>query len=42
MAQASGHLHLIELYLDRATEAWRALQIQAETAPRSYTTHAVR
>ena len=32
-----GHLHFIELYLDRAVEAWRALQIQAETAPSLYT-----
>ena len=24
-----GHLSLIELYLDRATDAWRALQVQA-------------
>jgi hypothetical protein len=30
-----GHLHLIELYLDRASEAWRALQIQVAAA-RSY------
>jgi tetratricopeptide (TPR) repeat protein len=28
-----GHLHLIELYLDRSTEAWRALQIQTVNAP---------
>mgnify|MGYP003693674327 CR=1 FL=1 len=26
-----SHLHLIELYLDRATEAWRSLRMQ-ETA----------
>lgn len=32
-----GHLHLIELYLDRAVEAWRALQIQADTAQSHYT-----
>ncbi|HKH83466.1 MAG TPA: CHAT domain-containing protein, partial [Gemmatimonadales bacterium] len=31
-----GHLHLIELYLDRATEAWRALRIQMESAPAEY------
>jgi tetratricopeptide (TPR) repeat protein len=31
-----GHLHLIELYLDRATEAWRALQIQTANAPSLY------
>jgi hypothetical protein len=31
-----GHLHLIELYLDRATEAWRALQIQVAAAPSYY------
>jgi hypothetical protein len=24
-----GHLHLIDLYLDRASEAWRALQVEA-------------
>lgn len=28
-----GHLHLIELYLDRATEAWGALQLLAQAAP---------
>lgn len=27
-----GHLYLIELFLDRATEAWRALQVQATAA----------
>lgn len=31
-----GHLHLIELFLDRATEAWRALRIQEENAPALY------
>ncbi len=31
-----GHLHLIELYLDRASEAWRALYAQAESAPERY------
>jgi tetratricopeptide (TPR) repeat protein len=30
------HLTLIELYLDRATEAWRALTLQAESSPASY------
>jgi hypothetical protein len=29
-------LHLIELYLDRATEAWRALRVQQESAPAHY------
>ncbi len=28
-----SHLHLIEVYLDRATEAWRALQLQSTSAP---------
>ena len=34
-----GRLHFIELYLDRATEAWRALRVQADgtTAPRAFT-----
>ncbi len=27
------HLHLVELYLDRATEAWRSLQILANASP---------
>ncbi len=27
------HLHLVELYLDRATEAWRSLQILATASP---------
>ncbi|HZA99113.1 MAG TPA: CHAT domain-containing protein, partial [Gemmatimonadales bacterium] len=31
-----GHLHLIELYLDRATEAWRALRILMEGASAEY------
>ncbi|MDL2338411.1 MAG: CHAT domain-containing protein, partial [Pseudomonadota bacterium] len=31
-----GHLYLIELYLDRASEAWRALYAQAESAPGRY------
>jgi hypothetical protein len=30
-------LYLIELYLDRATEAWRALRLQAEAAPGQFT-----
>ena len=30
------HLRLIELYLDRATEAWRALKMQAESTPERY------
>ena len=28
-----AHLHLVELYLDRASEAWRALQVQAAASP---------
>ncbi len=28
-----GHLHVVELYLDRACEVWRALQAQAEASP---------
>ena len=32
-----GQLHLIEVFLDRATEAWRALQTQADAAPGFYT-----
>ncbi len=31
-----GHLHLIELYLNRAGEAWRALQTQALSSPGQY------
>jgi pimeloyl-ACP methyl ester carboxylesterase len=31
-----SHLHLIELYLDRATEAWRALQLQSAATPDLY------
>jgi CHAT domain len=31
-----GHLRLIELYLDRATEAWRALKMQAAATPERY------
>jgi len=33
---AVGRLRLIELYLDRATEAWRALQVKATAAASSY------
>lgn len=28
-----GHLSLVELYLDRAGEAWRALRVQAQSTP---------
>jgi len=28
-----AHLHLVELFLDRAGEAWRGLQVQAATSP---------
>ena len=31
-----GQLRLIELYLDRASEAWRALNLQAEATPGRY------
>jgi len=31
-----AHLHLIELYLDRATEAWRAMMLLGATAPGQY------
>ncbi len=31
-----SRLSLIELYLDRASEAWRALQVQAASAPSRY------
>jgi len=31
-----SHLHLVELYLDRAGDAWRALQVQAAAAPGDY------
>jgi pimeloyl-ACP methyl ester carboxylesterase len=31
-----SHLQIIELYLDRATEAWRALQMQAAATPGRY------
>jgi pimeloyl-ACP methyl ester carboxylesterase len=31
-----GHVHLIELYMNRASEAWRALQLQAQAAPGQY------
>ncbi len=32
-----GELHIIELYLDRATEAWRSLQELATASPAFYT-----
>jgi CHAT domain-containing protein len=31
-----AHLHLVELYLDRAGDVWRALQVQAAAAPGEY------
>jgi hypothetical protein len=31
-----GHLRLIELYLDRGTEAWRSLKMQAAATPERY------
>lgn len=31
-----GHLHLVELYLDRATEAWRAVGLLATSARGAY------
>ena len=31
-----SHLHLIELYLDRATEAWRSLRMQEAATPGRY------
>ena len=31
-----SHLHFIELYLDRAAEAWRALRMQAAATPGRY------
>jgi phage gp36-like protein len=31
-----GHLYLIELYLDRASEAWRALQVQMTSSHGEY------
>ena len=31
-----AHVHLIELYLDRASEAWRALSAQAQASPGRY------
>ena len=30
------HLTLVELYLERASEAWRGLQVLAESAPQRY------
>jgi len=32
----ASHLHFVELYLDRATEAWRALRMQAQATPGRY------
>ncbi len=32
----AGHLHLVELYLDRAGDVWRALQVHAAAAPGEY------
>ncbi|MBX3609841.1 MAG: CHAT domain-containing protein [Hydrogenophaga sp.] len=32
-----GHIHLIELYLDRATEAWSALRLLTLAAPEHFT-----
>ena len=34
-----GHLRLIELYLDRASEAWRSLQMQAAATPGALRDH---
>ena len=31
-----GQLTLVELYLERASDAWRALQVQAEAAPKQF------
>jgi CHAT domain-containing protein len=31
-----SHLYLVELYLDRATEAWRAVRLQAMASARQY------
>ena len=31
-----SHLHLVELYLDRAGDVWRALQVQAAAAPADF------
>ena len=35
-----GHLYLIELYLDRASEAWRALQVQSTSMAGQFTVSA--
>jgi pimeloyl-ACP methyl ester carboxylesterase len=32
-----SHLHLTELYLDRATDAWRAVQMLAASRPKEFT-----
>lgn len=42
--QSSGwptvsHLHLVELYLERASEAWQGLKVQAESAPGQFDLH---
>jgi hypothetical protein len=34
---SGGELRIVELYLDRATEAWRALKLQAEASPERFT-----
>ncbi|MGH6609322.1 MAG: CHAT domain-containing protein, partial [Burkholderiaceae bacterium] len=36
-----GHLYFIELYLDRATEAWRALQVQDTATPGRYAVESI-
>ena len=36
-----GHLYFIELYLDRATEAWRALQVQNTATPGRYSVDSI-
>jgi CHAT domain-containing protein len=36
-----SHLRFIELYLERATEAWRSLRLQAEATPGRYDVHSV-
>jgi tetratricopeptide (TPR) repeat protein len=36
-----GHLHLVELYLDRAADVWRALQVQAAAPGELVVTEAV-
>jgi hypothetical protein len=34
-----GHLKIVELYLDRATEAWRAIRVQATGSAMLYSIH---